>query len=376
LRLRTLGHLAGEAVVSVRDNSLLSIAAVSTVSISLLVLAIVTLLAVNMQYMASVLNAQVQIVAYFQPGTGGSASAGGAGAGFCSSGATSTTSSAAAAAAGPASSSAAAAGTAATGAGAAAGATPAGTGATSAGGAAGGTTPSGGSGFPAGASAQEAAVLAQIEALPGVTRVQFISKDQALHNLAKELGGAPSLIGQVGSENPLPDSADVYVSDPRLVAGVAQQVESMPGVTCVQNAQQMVNDLFGFTQALRYVGLFLVAALALTTLVVIGNTVRVAVYARRDQIGIMKLVGATDSFIRLPFFIEGAILGVAGALLSGLLVAWGYGWLHRIAASNIPFLPLVSPQALTPRLIEALALGGLLLGALGSAISVRRHLNV
>lgn len=348
MRLRTLVHLGGEAVVSVRDNSLLSVAAVSTVAISLLVLAIVTLLAVNMQYMASVLNAQVQIVAYFQPG----ASSGAPTAGFCSTpGQTAASGTAAAPAAGGAASGASASASSSAGAASAAGA-------------------------PAGASAQEAAVLAQIQALPGVTRVQFVDKQQALQNLGAELGGSKGLISQVGADNPLPDSANIFVGDPREVAGIAQQVASMPGVSCVQNAQQMVNNLFGFTQALRYVGLFLVVALALTTLVVIGNTVRVAVYARRDQIGIMKLVGATDAFIRLPFFIEGAILGVLGALVSGLVVTWGYGWIHHVAASNIPFLPLVDPHQLTPHLIEGLALGGLLLGALGSALSVRRHLHV
>lgn len=218
--------------------------------------------------------------------------------------------------------------------------------------------------------------MQQIQALPGVTNVEFISKDQALQNLSAEFGNAKDLLDEVKSDNPLPDSVQIYVSDPRQVAGVAAAVSAMPGVSKVQNAQDMVNRLLGFTQALRYVGVFLVAALALTTLVVIGNTVRVAVYARRDQIGIMKLVGATDNFIRFPFFIEGAILGVVGALLSGLVISWGYSWLHGVAATNLPFLPLMDPVALMPRLIEGLLVGGLLLGALGSAISVRRHLNV
>jgi len=316
LRLRTLGHLTVEAVTSVRDNSLLSVAAISTVAISLLVLAIVTLLAVNMHYLASVLDAQVQVVAYLD--TAGTTPA----------------------AAAPT----------ATAAGATATASP--------------------------TSVTEGSIRLQVAALPGVTRVDFISKDQALQNLAAEFGNAQDLLAQVQTDNPLPDSLDIYVGDPRQVAGVAAAVLAMPGVGKVQNAQDVVNRLLGFTQALRYVGLFLVAALALTTLVVIGNTVRVAVYARREQIGIMKLVGATDTFIRFPFFIEGAILGVTGALISALVVSWGYGWLHGVAAMNLPFLPLMAPTALMPKLVEALVVGGLLLGALGSALSVRRHLNV
>ena len=348
LRLRTLAHLSGEAVASVRDNSLLSIAAVSTVAISLLVLSIVTLLAVNMQHLAAVLNAQVQIVAYLDPAP---AVGGGAALGSCQAAPSSTAATGNSSATVPT-------------------AAAASSGAVSAAGAAGAST------SPSTPSAEEQTVIGQIEALPGVTKVQFVSKQQALNTLVSELPNGAGLIRGIGTDNPLPDYVNIFVADPQLVAGVAGQVASMPGVSCVRNDQQYVNDLFGFTQSLRYVGIFLIAALALTTLVVIGNTVRVAVYARRDQIGIMKLVGATDSFIRLPFFIEGAILGLIGALVSGLLVAWGYGWVQRIAAANMPFLPLLPAQALTARLLEGLALGGLLLGALGSAISVRRHLNV
>lgn len=334
MRLRTFAHLGGEALASVWDNSLLSIAAVTTVSISLLVLAIVSLLAINMQHLASVLDAQVQVVAYIQvPPPAKAPVAPHAG----------VTTPASARAVGAASS-------------AKAPATPSRAG--------------------SGAVPAERRVLREIAALPGVSRVVFVSKAQALHNLSAQFTNARALIAQVKTHNPLPDAADVYVGDPRQVAGVAAAIAALPGVTHVQDAQTTVNRLFGFTQALRYVGLFLVAALALTTLVVIGNTVRVTVYARRDQIGIMKLVGATNSFIRFPFFIEGAVLGVLGAVLAGAAVFFGYRWLQGLASVNLPFLPLLTPQALLPRLVEALLVAGLLLGALGSAISVRRHLNV
>lgn len=339
LRLRTFAHLGGEALASVWDNSLLSIAAVTTVSISLLVLAIVSLLAINMQHLASVLDAQVQVVAYIQVPAKAPAAAGAAAAAPHAAVITP----ASARAVGAASS-------------AKAPATPSRAGSV--------TVPA------------ERRVLREIAALPGVSRVVFVSKAQALHNLSAQFTNARALITQVKTHNPLPDAADVYVGDPRQVAGVAAAIAALPGVTHVQDAQTTVNRLFGFTQALRYVGLFLVAALALTTLVVIGNTVRVTVYARRDQIGIMKLVGATNSFIRFPFFIEGAVLGVLGAVLAGAAVFFGYRWLQGLASVNLPFLPLLTPQALLPRLVEALLVAGLLLGALGSAISVRRHLNV
>ena len=295
MRLRTVGHLTAEAVRSVQDNGLLSVAAMSTVAVSLLVLAVISLLALNMQHLTRVMDAKVQVVAYFSTK-----------------------------------------------------ATP----------------------------AQASAAVAQLRALPHVTRVKYVSRAAALRQLANEFGRDKTLLRQVETHNPLPDSADVYVDKTIRIAGVVRAMQKVPGVASVHDAQAVVNKLTNFTRAVRYLGLFLVSALALATVIVIGNTVRVAVYARREQIGIMKLVGATNGFIRWPFFIEGAILGLGGAALSGAVVWWGYRWLNHAVAALVPFLPLLAPTRLLPHLVETLLASGLLLGALGSAISVRRHLNV
>ncbi len=293
--MRTMAHLTGEAMISVRDNALLSVAAISTVAVSLLVLAIVGLLALNLRNIARVLDAQVEIVAYLQSTE----------------------------------------------------------------------TP-----------AQEASLVARVSDLPGVTKVDLVTKSQGLAHLEQVFGGDASLFSMTQQNNPLPDSLNVSVAAPQDIAPLAAALQKEPGVAQIQNQQQVVNDLIGLTKALRIVGVVLVLALAVTTLVVIGNTVRVAVYARRDQIGIMKLVGATDSFIRWPFFIEGAILGLGGAIVAGAIVWWSYAWVHKLAHHATPFLPLLQPNRLMPHLGIALLAAGVVLGALGSAISVRRHLNV
>ncbi len=296
MRLRTFGYLTGEAVGSVRDNALLSVAAVSTVAISLLVLAVVAVLGLNLRHLASAVDAQVQVVAYLDQSQ---------------------------------------------------------------------------------LSQPEQSVAQEIGALPHVTNVQFVTKQQALTHLQDLFGPQDAgLFNDVAQNNPLPDSLNIYVDDPTAVAAVADAVGHIVGPANVQNAQDVVNKLVSFTRALRWLGAFLVAALALATVVVIGNTVRVAVYARREQIGIMKLVGATDSFIRWPFFIEGAILGLGGAVLSGAVIAWGYAWVQGLVSNYMPFLPMIQAHALLPGMVETLLLGGVLLGALGSAVSVRRHLDV
>ena len=295
MRLRTIARLTGEAVVSVRDNGLLSMAAVSTVGVSLLVLAIISLLALNLQHVAAVLDAKVQVVVYLDTGPH---------------------------------------------------------------------------------SLPESELVQEIRALPGVRRAVLVGRATALKQLESEMGLQPAIVADVLRHNPLPNSVDIFITAPSAAAGVAARLHRLPGIAQVNDQQDVVDRLLALTAALRVVGAFLVGALALATLVVVGNTVRVAVYARREQISIMKLVGATDGFIRWPFFIEGALLGLGGALVAGALSWWGYGWLVAVAARSVPFLPILSGGTLLPRLAEALASAGVGLGALGSAISVRRHLRV
>lgn len=332
-----MGYLTGEAIGSVRDNGLLSVAAVSTVAISLLVLALVALLALNLQYLVRSVDGQVQIVAYLgaaAPGQGSTTATSASGAsssGASSSGAAASSSASAASSSGAAG--------------------------------------KGASAVPP----PEAVVLQEIRSLPHVTGAVLVTKGQALAKLQQNLN---TNLSEFARQNPLPDSVDINVAQPRYIGAVAAAVGAMPGVSQVQDAQSTVDKLVAFTRAVRILGIFLVAALALATVVVIGNTVRVAVWARRDQIAIQKLVGATNGFIRWPFFMEGAILGLLGAAVSGGVVGWGYVWVHRAVARSLAFLPLLQPRVLVPGLIEVLLGGGLLLGALGSAVSVRRHLDV
>ncbi len=298
MRMRTVAHLCGEGVGGVWDNGLLSLAAVSTVAISLFVLALVGLLALNMQHLAKVVDAEVQVVAYLQPTN---------------------------------------------------------------------------------SSPPEAQIVQQIGALPGVTRAVFVSKTAALNSLAQLFGKDAALISSAAQGpggNPLPDAVQIYVPQPSQVAGVVAAVQKMDGVSSVTGAPAIVNKLAGFNKAVQILGVFLVAALALATIIVIGNTVRVAVYARRDQIAIMKLVGATNSFIRWPFFVEGAVLGLAGAIVSGAVIWWGYRWVAAAVARSMSFLPLLPPGHLVLPLDEVLLAAGVFLGAMGSALSVRRHLQV
>ncbi len=128
--------------------------------------------------------------------------------------------------------------------------------------------------------------------------------------------------------------------------------------------------------ALRALGVFLAAVTGLATLLIISNTIRISVFSRRREIAIMKLVGATDAFIRWPFVLEGAFLGSVGALVAAAAAWFGYVWLVDRIAATLPFIPTLAPQPFLWNLARVLLAMGLLVGAGGSVLSVRRHLRV
>ncbi len=224
--------------------------------------------------------------------------------------------------------------------------------------------------------AGESTLMQQIEAIPGVSSAQYVTKGQALNQLKKQFGDQQDLLNSVAANNPLPDSVDIHVANPGQVDGVAQAVGKLPGVAHADYKQAVVQRLFALTDALRTAGLVLVGALALATIVLIANTIRVAVFARREEIAIMKLVGATDSFIRWPFLMEGAILGLLGAGAASGVAWWGYTALVNRIAHDLPFVPILARQPLLPELTGWLVLLGLILGAAGSTLSLRRFLRV
>jgi len=223
---------------------------------------------------------------------------------------------------------------------------------------------------------------AQVESLretlsrvPGVRETRYVSRDQALADLGQQLGDQAGLLEAVADMNPLPDSIDVPVDPQRLVA-VADAAKQLPGVEKVIDKRQVITRLLDVTRAVRILGLGLALLLAGVTVVIVSNTIRLAVFSRRNEVRIMKLVGATDRFIRGPFMVEGILMSLVGACVAAAAVWWGYTWLLGAVGRSLPFLPLLGAQPLLLGLTAGLALMGVVLGALGSSISLRRFLQV
>jgi cell division transport system permease protein len=211
-----------------------------------------------------------------------------------------------------------------------------------------------------------AAAMSDIGAFPEVAHVDFVNQEGALARARKDLGE----FSDVFEEATLPASIDIHLRPdlrgPDNVKSVAERVKSYQFVDDVRYGQEWVEKLYRLRGIAQAAGLGLGLAFAAVAVIIIGATIRVSVLAREKEISIMRLVGATDGFVRAPFLIDGFIKGIIGGLLALLLT-----WLaYRLIDTR--FLKLVFFDS---RLIFAGVLAGALIGVAGSATSVWRHLR-
>lgn len=221
-----------------------------------------------------------------------------------------------------------------------------------------------------------ASVKDKLTKMPGVVKVTQVSKQQALERFKKRLGDQEQLLNSLGKENPFPNSFEVQVDSPERIKVLTPQIGQLPKVETAKFGQEVVEHLFQLTKILRFGGIILVVFLAMATLFIISNTIRLTVFARRKEVIIMKYVGATDWFIRWPFLLEGMTLGFCGAVVASLFINSIYsGLLERIHAT-LAFLPLLPTYPLLLYVDVFLLVAGTGIGALGSYISLRKFLQV
>ena len=221
-----------------------------------------------------------------------------------------------------------------------------------------------------------AAVKEKLTKMPGVVKVTQVSKQQALERFKKRLGDQEQLLNSLGKDNPFPNSFEVQVDNPERIKVLTPQIGQLNKVETAKFGQEVVEHLFQLTKILRFGGILLVVFLAMATLFIISNTIRLTVFARRKEVIIMKYVGATDWFIRWPFILEGMTLGFFGAVVAFILINSIYsGLLTRIHAT-LAFLPLLPTSPLLFYVDLFLLVAGTGIGALGSYISLRKFLRV
>jgi cell division transport system permease protein len=223
--------------------------------------------------------------------------------------------------------------------------------------------------------ADTARLVERLRGNPLVADVTLLSKDDAMARLKQQLADRTDLLEMV-TGNPLPASLELRLKDVNRIADLAAQLRGEPQVEDVALQQDVVDNLLRITRYARVAGLAMVAGLMGITLFVIVNTIRLAVYARRQEIEIMKLVGATDWFIRWPFVLEGVLCGLIAAGVTTLLVGAGYRPAQQQFLALVQFLPVNLDPTFPFKLAALTAAVGVAIGAAGSYISVRRFLDV
>ncbi|SFM22536.1 cell division protein FtsX [Gracilibacillus orientalis] len=217
-----------------------------------------------------------------------------------------------------------------------------------------------------------------INDISGIESINFVTKEEELDNLVDSMGEQGQAWGLYEQENPLNDAFIVKASDPLETERIAAEIEEFDFIYRVNYGQEYVDTLFKFNEYARNIGLVLIGALVFTAIFLISNTIKITILARKKEIGIMKLVGATNNFIRWPFFVEGMLLGVLGSLLPIAVIIVGYYFLTQNVTilQQFDFVKILDfyPFALQ---ISLIIVGiGASIGVWGSLMSVRKFLKV
>jgi cell division transport system permease protein len=219
-----------------------------------------------------------------------------------------------------------------------------------------------------------------------VDTVNYVSKEEALERFRDEMAGSPELVENI-RENPLPASLDVTLTDPRTVEDMVTKIKANETFLKIcdrpdapeeslKYGQQIVDRLFAFTRIIRVIGVVFVAMLAIVSLIFINNTIRLAIYSRRKEIGIMRLVGASNWFIRAPFLLEGVMQSLIGAGLAILtIVAIQAAVLPRLQEAVL-FLPVDLAAGAMVQLSLVLVVAGVIIGLAGAGFALRRYLKI
>jgi cell division transport system permease protein len=214
------------------------------------------------------------------------------------------------------------------------------------------------------------------DGLPGVSQVSFVTKEDALIILQGRFGAGANLVDTVGDYNPLPDLIKVRAEYPYLVPSLAQKLENTIGIDAVRYGQGTVEQLLKTAAWVRRAGLIGLIGISVAAVFLISTSIRLTVYSRREEITIMRLVGATNWYIRWPFLVEGVFIGIFGSAIACGILYYGYMQLAKYLMENMHFIPLLyDNEVLFAMGGNILAYGGGL-GLVGSFLSVFRYLRV
>ncbi len=216
----------------------------------------------------------------------------------------------------------------------------------------------------------------EIRAIENVETCEYVPKDDGLEYLKEVLDDKDALLeGLEGEENPLSDAYKISMSDLSKYDQTISQVISVEGVKSYTDYSDVADKLSSLDELIKYASIAIVALLAIVSLFIISNTVKVTMFSRRVEITIMKSVGATNWFIRIPFIVEGLLIGVISGVVSATALFFGYDKITEVVYGIVPFLSIVDIDDFMLYIYGGYAILGALFGTMGGVISISRYLK-
>ena len=214
-------------------------------------------------------------------------------------------------------------------------------------------------------------VQAKLEQIDNINDISFYSKDEAFDSMKDSMAEYADVFDSLGDDNPLPDSFRIKIKDINLTSETVTLINELDHVSSIRAPYDFVNILTEMRKIISWVAM-----------VIISNTTKASVFARRNEISIMKYVGATDAFIRVPFFVEGMITGIVAGIGATVITWLGYDAVVDLLTKEVNVLNIIGMGSIIPfnniifKVAGAYIVAGAFIGALGSALSTRKYLNV
>ena len=230
--------------------------------------------------------------------------------------------------------------------------------------------------------AQTMATEVLLKQIDNIDEVRFYSKDDAFEDMKKSMREYEELFDSLGDDNPLVDSFRIKIKDISLTSETVTLINELDHIYSIRAPYDFVNILTEMKKIITLVASAIIIALAIVSMVIISNTTKASVFARRNEISIMKYVGATNTFIRIPFFVEGMITGMAAGIAATVITWLGYDAVVDLLTNEVNILniigmgSIVSFSDIVLKVALSYILAGAFVGALGSVLSTRKHLNV
>ena len=216
----------------------------------------------------------------------------------------------------------------------------------------------------------------KFQQIEGLREVIFVPKEDALENMGDKFENTTSLTEALGGVNPLPDAYHIKVEQAEQIAGAVRFLERQPEIEMIRYGQDLVDNMMSLTRVIGIACVAIVVGMLIVALFLINSTIRLTVATRSEEITIMKYVGATNLYVRIPFFLEGLFIGIIGAVLADLILYFGYQYILAYLIANLSFVPVLDSQTILLQVMLILLGGGMALGAIGSNIAVKKYLNV